>query len=289
MNQTFRDIFKNEIELEVDFGPIMRFSMERDKVGVKTFIFVEGSTDKVFYQNTNLENLSDHACYYYRTMSDKYDKKQYKGKEAVYYSLKRIIDSEKLRESLDRCQFIIDRDYMKVQKSKYSKLKLADYKKIKVTKGHSMESYFLNENNLNIVLENIGINKDDFLTVFDLFALEMSRFYAYKAVITDNFESGADIKYKKKYKDEELFVFDFTRENFWLGKDKVEEECLRMKKALRQYSYLLRQADNLQKEIAKDRIYVRGHDAFTFLEQYIIQKKIKRLHFQMERKRHLSR
>ena len=59
----------------------------------------------------------------------------------------------------------------------------------------------------------------------------------------------------------------------------MKEECERMKKALSVHPYLLRQAENLQKEIVLNRMMVRGHDAFSFLEQYIKQKAHKQIIF----------
>ncbi len=279
MREDFHAVFQNEIDVEVDFGPVMRFALMREKTHIKKFVFVEGSTDKTFYESTNITEFSDHAWYFYRTLSDKYDKTDYKGKEAVFYSLKRIVDNEKLSSSIDKCRFIVDRDYSKIQRSKYTRLKPEDYARISVTKGHSMESYFLEESNLRLILERAGLKLSEFLSLFDLFHQEMSYFYSLKAVITENYQTGANIRYSKKYTDSDLFDFDFTKDDFWIGQCKVQEECWRMRRAIVNYSYLVRRADELQKEIAANRMLVRGHDAFSFLEQYILQKAHKQIVF----------
>lgn len=279
MSGDFKAAFQNELDIEVDFGPVMRFALVREKSYIKQFVFVEGSTDKIFYESTNINMLSDNAYYFYRTLSDKLDKRDYKGKEAVFYSLKRIVDNEKLSKKLDKCKFIVDRDYTKVQRSKYTKLKPADYSRVTVTKGHSMESYFLEESNLRDILKKEGLNADDFLKLFDEFKEQMSYFYAFKSIITDNYNVGANIRFRKKYEDSELFVFDFSKRKFWLGQDKVKEECQRMKMAISSYTYLIRQAELLQKEIISNRMMVRGHDAFSFLEQYVEQKARKQIVF----------
>lgn len=287
MKESFKVAFQNELDIEVDFGPVMRFALVREKSNIKHFVFVEGSTDKIFYESTNIDALSNQAYYFYRTLSDKYDKTYYRGKEAVFYSLKRIVDDNKLSKKIDKCHFIVDRDYTKTQRSKYTKLKVSDYSRVLVTKGHSMESYFLDEFNLKIILDEVDLDVNEFLKLFDEFKLEMSYFYSLKAVITENYKSGANIKFKKKYDDSELFVFDFSKKRYWLGQDRVKEECQRMRKVLDSYVYLLRQAELLQKEIVSNRMMIRGHDAFSFLEQYIEQKAHKQIIFPNGNRREL--
>lgn len=279
MKEDFKATFQNEISIEVDFGPIMRFALLREKAYINQFIFVEGSTDRTFYENTNISDLSDHAYYFYRILSDRYDKEEYKGKEAVFYSLKRIVEDERLSKRIDKCKFIVDRDYSEIQESKYSRLKPADYSRITVTKGHSMESYFFEESNLRKILKMVDLSADEFLELFDEFKLEMSYYYSLKAVITENYKMGTKIWFAKKYNDAELFVFDFSNMMFWSSRDKVKEECQRMKKVLAPCANLIEQAETLQKVIVSNRMMVRGHDAFFFLEQYIQQKAHKSIAF----------
>ena len=279
MRENFKEMFQNELDVEVDFGPVMRFALVRERPSIKQFVFVEGSTDKIFYESTNIKILSDNAYYFYRTLSDRYDKEEYKGKEAVFYSLKRIIDDVRLSKKIDKCKFIVDRDYEKIPKSKYSKLKASDYDKLTITKGHSMESYFFEDSNLKAILKRVDLDVDEFLKVFDIFTAEMSYYYSLKAIVTENYKAGANIKYNRKYNDSELFCFDFSKEKFWLGQDKIKEECLRMKRSVDRNLYLIKQAENLQKEIASNRMMVRGHDAFSFLEQYIMQKTHRKIVF----------
>ena len=279
MRDSFKDVFQKELDVEVDFGPIVRFNMVRTRSDIKCFVFVEGSTDKTFYENTNISDLSDHAFYLFRATSDQADKEDYVGKEAVYYSLKRIVGNEKLNALADRCRFIVDRDYDKVKRSKRINLRPNDYARVFVTKGHSMESFFVERDNLEIVIKHVGLNIEEFLKTFDVYTKEISEFCAYRGVITEYHRSGANLSYRRKYKDEEIMLFDFSKKDFWIGKSKMLEECARMKRAIERYSNLRYLANSLQKEIASDRMKVRGHDAFLFLEQYIEQKAHKKIAF----------
>ena len=279
MKNSFANEFRKELAVEVDFGPIMRFSMKRNRSDIRSFVFVEGSTDRTFYESTSITTLSDHAYYLFRTKSDRSGKDDYSGKEAVYYCLNRVLGSEQLKASIDKCRFIVDRDYDQVKRSKSVNLRPRDYSHVYVTKGHSMESFFIEKSNLEIVNDLMDLNTEEFLRLFDAYLKEMSRFCAYRAVMGGYYKSGASINYRKKYQDEEITQFDFSREDFWIGKPKMLEECERMKRAIARYPYLQRQVDNLQRQIETDRMNLRGHDSFSFLEQYIEQKAHKKIAF----------
>lgn len=271
MKNDFKTFFQDEIALEVDFGPVMRFSLMRDKNWITTFVFVEGSTDKIFYINTNIPKLTGDAYYFYRTVSDGYNLENFKGKEAVYYCLSRITKNEKLSNYLDRCVFIVDKDYDQQPKSKFVRLTSEDYKKIQVTKGHSMESYFFEKSNLTNVLKTFNLSEEPFMSKFEEFSQLMSKFYALRAVITNKFYTNSKITFKKKYTDEDLFVFDFKQDDFWISKDKVIEESERMKNVLTKYPYMMREVEKLEEDILSNNMNLRGHDSFNFLSQYIKQ------------------
>lgn len=273
MKENYKKAFARERNIEVDFGPVMRFSMMRNRSDISSYVFVEGSSDKEFYGKTNINVLSDGAYYFFRTASDNTEDKKYSGKESVYYSLKRILTNENLKKIIDKCTFIVDRDYSRQQNSKYVNLRIKDYSYINYTKGHSMEDYFIDSSNLVVIMNSYDLDIEKFYGFFDDFNTEMSRYYSYKAMLTEYYNSGAKINYKRKYLDSELLLFDFGAKNYWPGKSKVREECQRMERALNAYPYLKSQAALLQKEIASNRMMVRGHDALRFLAQYIEQMK----------------
>ena len=58
MNNNFKAYFQNQIDEEVDFGPVMRFSIKRNDKSISHFIFVEGSTDEQKARDKDYQNDS---------------------------------------------------------------------------------------------------------------------------------------------------------------------------------------------------------------------------------------
>lgn len=269
MNDSFRNYFQSQIDEEVDFGPVMRFSIKRNDKSISHFIFVEGSTDEQFYGNTRIDTLRNRAAYFYRKVKDEDSLPEYKGKEAVFYSLKRVCQNDQLSSEIDRCVFIVDRDFSDHISSSRVKLSASEYKRVLVTLGHSMENYFLEKNNVTILLQHFGIDPIRFWNLFSDFAGAMSPYYALNAVITENYQK---IRYRKKYTNAEILSFDFSKgENYWDGYDAMCEECQLIRAKLRQNPAFLQRASFLESKIRSNPRYIRGHDAYSFLEEYLKQ------------------
>lgn len=271
MGDDFKAYFQSQIAEEVDFGPVMRFSLKRNDKNIERFIFVEGSTDEQFYGSTQVEILCDKTAYFYRKMTDDDSLPEYKGKEAVFYALKKVCRNEQLSSEIDRCLFIVDRDFSDHISSARTKLNASEYKRVLMTYGHSMESYFLEKKNVTVVLEYFNINPEHFWELFSCFAEEMSLYYALNAVITENYKA---IPYRKTYTNNDICTFDFAKgDRFWDGYDNMLEECRLMRSRLRQTRNpaLLQRAVFLETKIRANPRYIRGHDAYSFLEQYLKQ------------------
>ena len=269
MNNNFKAYFQNQIDEEVDFGPVMRFSIKRNDKSISHFIFVEGSTDEQFYGNTRIDILRDRAAYFYRRMKDEDTLPEYKGKEAVFYALKRVSQNEKLSSEIDRCLFIVDRDSSEHISSTRVRLSAAEYKRVLITAGHSMENYFLDKGNVTTLLRYFCVDPIRFWDLFSDFAGAMSPYYALNAVITENYQR---IRYRKKYSNAEVLSFDFSKgDDYWDGFDAMQEECQLMRAKLRQNPAYLQRVSFLEARIRSNPRYIRGHDAYTFLEEYLKQ------------------
>jgi len=273
MSSDFYNFFQAQLQNEVDFGPVMRFSLKRNDKNIKNFIFVEGSSDELFYGNTRERSLSEKCAYFYRLSQDN-TLNDYKGKEAVFYSMRRLKQSDDLKKSLDRCMFIVDRDFSDTIKSRNLTLSEDDIDMLTTTYGHSMESYFLEKHNVNLLFQHLHLDYKPFYDLFCSFAKEASRYYALKAVITENYKSGEHIYYNKTYDDRDIFVFNFTggTQDFFVGKSNMQKECKDMAAAIAGHPRLIKRANALQNKISSHPRYIRGHDAFSFLESYLKQK-----------------
>lgn len=278
----FRDCFEQEIKIETDFGPIMRFSFLRTKKDIDYFVFVEGSSDENFYKHSNIAYLNGNTAYFYRTTADYHTEIKYKGKESVYYALKCISEDIRLSNTLEKCVFITDRDFEETVDekliSKSSRAMLYMYQ----TAGHSVESYLFDDENLNLIFNYFTVDENDFLKKFEVFATTMQPFYALRCAITSikknefgsNKDKGKRLSYKKKHGDLEHAVFcnfDFKKEDYWVGKKDVLNEIRAMEQALRGYPFAMLFVQSNEERIKQHKMYLRGHDVFEFIYQYLLQ------------------
>ena len=127
--------------MENEFGPVMKFNFQRKKSRFDHFIFVEGFTDRHFYINTSDDRLSKNAYYLYREFEEGAVDDDFFGKESVLYSLRLISQDKDLSKDLDKCIFIIDRDFDYFGENDL----IPESKKVEnvlfKTQGHSVENY----------------------------------------------------------------------------------------------------------------------------------------------------
>ena len=272
----FTGYFERERAVEHEFGPVMKFNLQRNKIRFDHFIFVEGFTDRHFYINTSDARLSKNAFYLYREFEEGAVDDGFFGKKSVLYSLRLISENKELSKDLDKCIFIIDRDFDYFGESdlipKSEKVKNVLYK----TQGHSVENYLFAKNNLRTVLKSVNFQCDvnDFLNKFEEFVKGMSSYYAVNSEITglSRAHNNRTVFYKHKYPSEEIMNFDFSKEDFWLGRNKAQEETELMQQQILGKQVSVDFADKKKSIIENNIMFVRGHDAFAFMYQYIKQK-----------------
>ncbi len=269
----FREEWQRELQgvihphdLVVEFGEIF------SKARYQSFVFVEGPTDEIFYTHTNRSELNKDAYYQCGSLTKERFYEGKVGKDAVLYSLNRIVNDSKLSKSLHKCIFIIDRDFDDTfSKETLPKCKNTEYT-LYETKGHSVENYLFEEKNIGHVLRyiNFQCNVNDFLDKFKDFTKEMSTYYAVNSEITRQSQNNAF--YKHRYSLEEILSFNFSKEDFWIGRQKAREEIKLMQDVVLGNQWSKGFVENKQRLIEKNIMLIRGHDAFTFLYQYAKQK-----------------
>lgn len=272
----FINRFEQERATGLDFDLVAKFNLVRNQYRYNTFIFVEGSTDENFYSSTSEENLSKCAFYLHKIVDKTNLQDEYLGKKAVLYALKCISGDKILSKDLHKCMFIIDRDFEEtIDDDLLPETEIA-FKQLYKTQGHSVESYLFHKNNIKNVLRYLSpsLNQNDFFDKLDEFVDVMCEYYAANALITGITISNNIVTpfYKHVYQREEILSFDFSKENFWLGKQKAiaETESMRSQiegRPLAQLAY-----DYRKEEIRNNSMLLRGHDAFEFLYQYLRQK-----------------
>lgn len=270
INEAVKNKYLLFFEQEQPIGVIQRFNIIRATKPNQNYIFVEGSTDKIFYEATNDSHLSINAEYFYSRKSDYIadDEKSILGKESVLYCYNFIKNEKSF--NMNTCTFIVDRDYdAKLQLIKIP-LSNSDKKNLCMTKGHSFENYFLDEVNLKYVFSELGLSDQDlsaFLQRFTKFLESTKSFFSAKAVITEAY-SKLHLHYKKKHDDNEVFSADIKNNNginsIILKEENSNQKLFiqsnRLEARLKYYENILGQ--NLA-------LYIRGHNVFEYLQAYL--------------------
>ncbi len=272
----FQNYFQLARKAEPPFGMVMKFSHQRTRNDINKFVFVEGASDKWFYSNTNHHMLREKCSYIYRNSFDEdasyYD--DYRGKESVIYTYKIIRESEDLKDELNRCIFIIDRDYDNNISSKNTVLTKQDKDMFVLTYGHSMENYFLERCNVNTIFFKLGLTQhiaDDFWIMFKQFAEDSSTFFALKGAISMAYNKHIPFNYTKVHNNEDIFTFDFSsNKELIYNKKYMEEEIQYMRKGINNSKPLLEYYDTLYKKILENPRFLRGHEVYRLLKTYLV-------------------
>lgn len=228
----------------------------------KEFVFVEGSTDAAFYKHTSISILCDKSVYLFASYNP--DPNVDKGKKVIYSTFESIHQDQTLRSELDRCIFIIDKDYEYYKENRV----------YTITEGHSMECYFLELENIKVLFSHFNLSEAEALRFWDLFndfACKCYEFYALKGTISYMYANGQRPFYRKEHDFTDIFVFKFNGENYSFREDKLNEELELLRDAVRSNSSFIPYYQKLYKDIKDNPRMIRGHDAYEFLKQYLFQ------------------
>lgn len=263
----FSAFFQKEVDNPPAYGLIMKYNTLRVDKGIKKLIFVEGSSDKRFYSATNIEELSADSYYIFQSYKDGVG-----GKEAVFYAYNGIKSDSSLYHDMNRCIFIVDRDWELSIKSANNLISGKDREKFTITQGHSMECYFLENENLAVIFSKLGIEEylSDFKKVFDSFKDRTYHYWALKGTVEYAYKHELHIKYRKRYSFDEIFSFHFDRDEY-CEFEKMNDEIELMETAIINDINLQKYCKKWDELIKKESRYMRGHDVFNLLFSYINQ------------------
>ncbi len=229
----------------------------------KEFVFVEGSSDAEFYKHTSISILADKSVYLFASYNP--DPDEEKGKKVLYSTYEAIRRNDVLRSELDKCVFIIDKDYEYYKNDRV----------YTITEGHSMECYFLEQENIKVMFSYFDLTEEEaikFWNLFNDFANKCYEFYALKGTVSYMYANGQRRFYKKEYDYPDIFTFKFDNDNYSFCEDKLNEEVELLKDAIRSNSSFMPYYQKLYADIKDDPRMIRGHDAYEFLKQYLQQK-----------------
>lgn len=246
--------FQNSIDNKPIIGCVMKYHEVKSSDYYQNIVFVEGSSDKLFYIHTHIGKLHKKPYYIYASQAD-----DMVGKTAVVESYKMIVNDKCLVDGLDKCVFIVDQDWDEKPEG------------VCITKWHSMENYFLQEDNLKVLFDMAGkqANYTGFLNEYKKFCLETANFWALKATASYAKKQGIRCFYRKKHSFEEIFCFSLDeKRSIKYNRRYMDDEISEMRNAIMGSKELISIYNNLYKKIKGNINFVRGHEAFRFLQCY---------------------
>ena len=238
-----------------------------------TIIIVEGSSDKDFYKNTNIEILSD-AYYIYANQNA-----NIVGKKAVIDAYFRIQEYSRNNKFNNSIIFIVDKDFLGISWkapaysdiAKEKKATNEDINNFTILDCHSHECYFILENNLKRIFKllNIEDKLEHFNNILDENIDDFSEYFAYKSILEDenpnhsrDCENIKGINFKFEFRDDKLI---FNKVDMQSGIDKMKNEI----KYSEDRKNLESQYSEMKQKFVAHPELLRGHTLFELLECYL--------------------
>lgn len=260
----FRRSFEACLDTPSDIGSIIKYNAVRNS-DYKHIIFVEGNGDRLFYGNCPVPELSDNTYYIFASMND-----EYKGKDSVMKSFEVIYNDTTLSSGMSKCIFLVDRDWdNRIDGNQYrlNKKYIDDFT---ITRGHSMENYFLEEENLKVLFELFGKSSDysGFLENYHTFIKETAYYWGLKSAKIYADKHNIPARYSQKHSWDEIFSFCYKNETPEYHKNLLAEEIKNLENVFSSSPNLMDYAKKKEALIANTPRMVRGHQAFDYLNCY---------------------
>lgn len=267
----FYNEFNNARKNQPNSKMLMEFNQKREYIEEGHHVsFVEGPDDKRFYRFINgypeLHNVHKSDYIYSNNNSS-----EAHGKSGVLLMYNYI--SNKFSKYLDKCIFIVDHDY-----NGLVGYGVSNEKGITITKSYSFENYFIEDNNLEKIFKyfNISNDLDNFKVLLKRYITEIADFIRLKSTLTNN----KQVHVTGVFSNNEIFKFNFLGPKLY-NNDYMEKEMTNIfnaiKKDSKAYDFYLLNA----KEFMHNPRWVRGHDIYNFLYEYLKQKHNKDLNTDM--------
>ncbi len=272
--RAFKEIIIDNITCEKPIGMTIRYNAQRVDRRLKHFVFVEGRDDKLFYSCTEDEELTNAAAYFYSLRSDRHEGDDIiVGKSSVLYCYKHIKNNRALSNGIEKCVFIVDKDYDPLLQFTSYDLTEEDKHYIRRTEGYSFENYFIMQENLQLLFRSMNLAEEainEFEVALKKLWKSLWSYYAAKAAITLNYYNKSVPKYSSQYKSKDIFIFDG---NEAVDLEKKRKETHRMLEHINTNPELQATYKELKKSLkASPYLYMRGHDVYDYLLYYLKMK-----------------
>lgn len=268
-NERYMNHFNNptsgiEISIKIDNA-----SNEKD---IDYFCFVEGSTDKYFYNSISHDFFSMNKIHYIFMGYKKFNEYE-KGKKAVILATKVV--SKRHRKLLRRFVFIADHDYFGIDE--YKKVIEEKYlNMLTILPVYSYENYYFYKNNLNNGLGSYLNDRQlsDLNNELSTFCKETIDYFALKATKTaahaqSKYNNCKElIEYQHSSKDKNIFIFDFSSKEYF-KKDLLDYEVNQLRRIVYKEPKTKKLYEKLKTTISQGKDFYKGKILFQYMTDYL--------------------
>ncbi len=286
----FEEEFKNNLSCLPDNGWIFEANIYRNIKDLDYMCFVEGPTDPDFYNNIKNTAISDKNIRFTtsRLSSSEGVIGNEIGKEGVIKNYYSIFKNSNFKDILSKSIFIVDHDYEGLISEYYEKDEI-DNSVFSVTPFYAFENFFLVDENLEKIFKYFSLSNNDlekFKLILNQFVEECSEYTRLKSSVTiackkceyKTYLPSCKIlvPYGKScgeiMKPDHIFHFIFNNSKYhFFNKKFMDMQNEAMLKSIRTDYKIMNYYNNETKKFINNKNFVRGHDVYKLLEQYLLQ------------------
>jgi len=251
--------------------------------------FVEGYTDPSFYNNILNTVISGKKLKYVRSLSSKetvYGNEI--GKEGVIKNYFSIYQYPDFKNILSKSIFIVDHDYEGLISEFYGQDEI-NKKVFTVTPYYAFENFFLTDENIEKIFKYFNIDNDElvkFKNILNQFVKENSDYTRLKSSVTIACKkcqyktylpsSKIRVPYGKNAGEymgpNDIFNFIFNNPKYhFYNKNFMKMQNEAMYEAIKNSPKIMQYYSNETKKFINNKNFIRGHDIYKLLEQYLLQ------------------
>lgn len=252
---------------------LFKFALFKSNKDIDYIVFIEGETDKVFYENTSMSFFVDNRIEFIvsECMCDNVENH---GKKAVVDLCSQILDLTP--KSISKCVFIVDHDYFGLDEflpELVNKIK----KYVTVLPVYSFENFFLLFENLKRIEKRYMYDEQikSFKHSYDQFLIMIHEYMALRWTLTaclvpnKTIHINIKINYKKSY-DEMFEIFNCNDANqLFINKEKLDFEVKIMNDKIKPHRELEHYKIEALKYIETNDDKIKGKILLNFLLKYL--------------------
>ena len=285
----FEEEFKKSLVYVPDSSCLFDINIYRNIKDLDYICFVEGPTDPNFYNNILGTPISGKNLRYVRSLTtDEGGFGDEIGKDGVIKNYFLVNQNKDLKKVLPKSIFIVDHDYEGLFSEYYGRNEINE-KHFSITPYYAFENFFLTDENVAKIFKYFNLSNKELLKfkkILSQFVEETSNYTRLKSSVTIACKkceyqtvlpsSRIEVPYGK-YEGKtmtpyHIFHFIFNNEKYhFYNKNFMELQSEAMLKSVKSSKMILDYYNNKTLKFINNRDFIRGHDVYRLLEQYLLQ------------------